>query len=67
MQKKSALINRHGANPQVGPLDTQIGTSILQSGWQPHTTLKANLQSDYLSDSAYNSYGIHLMVFPLTS
>lgn len=43
---------------------SQTGSSVMNAGWTSDTTLKVRIDGD---GSAYESNGIHVMVFPLTS
>ena len=49
----------HFSMAQVG-----TGSSVLNSGWQSVASVKVRLDGQA---SAYDSFGIHVMVFPLTS
>ena len=40
------------------------GSSVLNSGWQSNTSVKVRLDGQ---GSAYDNFGVHVMVFPLTS
>ena len=43
---------------------SQIGSSVLRTGWSSDTAITIKLEGDA---SAYEGTGIHVMVFPLTS